>query len=257
MSVCDFKYYSNNKHTQTLLVSPWKCKLSGGTHYNVPHIHRIISCVLNIDLRIYRLCCDDGFCVGGRVAKSTKQQRTKNKTNIGQHSWKVLPNFANIAGEDKQQQSSNISGAAAWLASLYLTIVQLQSPLSQPSFLLSLPLAFSFAKHHATYAKSGTEEKRKRMNVSTKRVTHTLLLATIHTHSQALIQSQLTEIGWFRRCMPRSCCACPTTATTTPATQAGRVSRAWLGPLHTAGEEGMGEWPLRCRQVCLASRLAP
>lgn len=107
----------------------------------------------------------------------------KNKTNIGQHSWKVLPNFANIAGEHKQQQSSNISGAAAWLASLYLTIVQLQSPLSQPSFLVSLPLAFSFAKHHATYAKSGTEEKRKWMNVSTKRVTHTLLLATIHTHT--------------------------------------------------------------------------
>lgn len=167
----------------------------------------------------------------------------KNKTNIGQHSWKVLPNFANIASEHKQQQSSNISGAAAWLASLYLTIVQLQSPLSQPSFLVSLPLAFSFAKHHATYAKSGTEEKRKWMNVSTKRVTHTLLLATIHTHTQpgtntvsndrnrlisALYAAQLLRMSNNK------------TTTTTPATQAGRVSRAWLGPLHTAGRGGYG-----------------
>lgn len=131
---------------------------------------------LSIMLRWWALCWRTS-------CKKYYNNEQKNKTNIGQHSWKVLPNFANIAGEHKQQQSSNISGAAAWLASLYLTIVQLQSPLSQPSFLVSLPLAFSFAKHHATYAKSGTEEKRKWMNVSTKRVTHTLLLATIHTHT--------------------------------------------------------------------------
>lgn len=39
--------------------------------------------------------------------------------------------------------------------------------------------------------------------------------------------------------MPRSCCACPT-KTTTLTTQAGRVSRAWLGPLHTARSGGNG-----------------
>lgn len=69
---------------------------------------------------------------------------------------------------------------------------------------------------------------------------HSLTCHNSHTHSQAPIQSQLTEIDWFRRCMPRSCCACPTTTTKTPATQAGRVSRAWLGPLHTAGRGGSG-----------------
>lgn len=90
----------------------------------------------------YRLCCDDGLCVLEDKLQKVLQQRTKNKTNIGQHSWIVLPNFANIAGEHKQQQQqrSNIRGAAAaWLASLYLTIVQLQSPLSLPSLPLCLP----------------------------------------------------------------------------------------------------------------------
>lgn len=189
---------------------------------------------LSIMLRWWVLCWRTS-------CKKYYNNEQKNKTNIGQHSWKVLPNFANIASEHKQQQSSNISGAAAWLASLYLTIVQLQSPLSQPSFLLSLPLAFSFAKHHATYAKSGTEEKRKWMNVSTKRVTHTLLPQFTHTQPgtntvstdrnrliSALYAAQLLRMSNNK------------TTTTTPATQAGRVSRAWLGPLHTAGRGGNG-----------------